>query len=426
MPPRRLERLNHVRAFATLLFAVFVVAVGYGIALPVIPGIVARLAGTSDPVVIARHSALLTGIYLAAPLVVALPWARASRRIGRRRVMAMALVGLAVSFAGSMIEAGLPLVYAWRLLSGVFAAAIVPSALATLADREADRTRRARVFSWVGMASIIGFMVGPVLGGFAVALAERMAGESQWSGDALPFAIASALAVAGAITVHAFVPGGGNEAMLRGTQDFRTGRDARTEVWLLSFAAVSAAGLGVFEVGLTLRGRELAMTPVALGSMFTVCSLTMLLVQGAVFSPILKPRATRWLIPPAFAIMAVGLATVPRAGGYPAMLAEVGSVAAAAGLLTPVFTYWTSLAARTSQDIEFGRQNAAVAFGQALGSVGAGLLFGMAALPNAAFLVPAALLAAAAIASVRLPRALARLAQAGEPLPSSLPGDATG
>ena len=51
---------------------------------------------------------------------------------------------------------------------------------------------------------------------------------------------------------------------------------------------MAAAGLGAFEVGLTLRNDELAMSPAELGFTFATCSVVMFAVQGLVFSPFVK------------------------------------------------------------------------------------------------------------------------------------------
>ena len=55
---------------------------------------------------------------------------------------------------------------------------------------------------------------------------------------------------------------------------------------LLALAFIVAAGIGVFEVGLALRGKqELSLTTYQLALMFTECSLVMIVVQATVFSP---------------------------------------------------------------------------------------------------------------------------------------------
>ncbi|WP_342236197.1 MFS transporter [Inquilinus sp. OTU3971] len=183
-----------------LLFAVFVTALGYGIVLPVLPLIVQRLTGTSEPAVIARHTAFITAIFAAAPLAAAYPWGRCSDRIGRRPILVVGLVGFGLTLAASGMVESLPVLYAIRLLNGGFAATIVPAALAYTADSETDEYRRVRRFSWISMASIIGFLAGPMLGGVTarwdgLALAEVIAFPS----NAVPFLLAASLAMAGAM-----------------------------------------------------------------------------------------------------------------------------------------------------------------------------------------------------------------------------------
>jgi hypothetical protein len=99
----------------------------------------------------------------------------------------------------------------------------------------------------------------------------------------------------------------------------------------------------VFEVGLALRGKqELGLTQYQTALMFTECSLVMFVVQAIVFSPWVKPETTRWFIAPALAVLAAGLFLVPRASDFVLMLAVIGAVAASAGILSPILTYWIS------------------------------------------------------------------------------------
>jgi len=76
--------------------------------------------------------------------------------------------------------------------------------------------------------------------------------------------------------------------------------------------------------------------------MFTECSLVMFGMQAIVFSPWFKPDTTRWLIAPAFSVLAAGLFLVPWASDFMLMLVVIGAVAASAGILSPILTYWIS------------------------------------------------------------------------------------
>lgn len=139
--------------------------------------------------------------------------------------------------------------------------------------------------------------------------------------------------------------------------------------------------------------------------MFAMCMAVMLIAQGIVFSRLLKPETTRWLVAPAFAVMAVGLALVLVAGGSDGLLIPTSIVAASGGLLAPTLTYWISWITRRGHAAELGLQSTVTSVGQALGSAGAGLLYESFDV-SVAFLAPAAVLAIAAVASLQLPRQL--------------------
>jgi MFS family permease len=62
------------------------------------------------------------------------------------------------------------LFYVLRLLNGVFAAAVVPTAFAMVADRSPDLVRRARQFTWLNALVFAGDLTGPLLGEISVAL----------------------------------------------------------------------------------------------------------------------------------------------------------------------------------------------------------------------------------------------------------------
>lgn len=54
------------RALSALLLAMFAVSVGYSIVLPILPFLIERLTGTTDPATLSWHTGLLTGTYVLA------------------------------------------------------------------------------------------------------------------------------------------------------------------------------------------------------------------------------------------------------------------------------------------------------------------------------------------------------------------------
>ena len=106
------------------------------------------------------------------------------------------------------------------------------------------------------------------------------------------------------------------------------------------------------------------------------------------------------------AYVAGGLFLVPRASGFLLMLAVIGGVAASAGILSPILTYWISAKAGSAQGWELGKQTAAASLGITLGSAAGGLLFNAAAMPGASFVLAAGLAVLGFFLSFGLPHLL--------------------
>ncbi len=147
-----------------------------------------------------------------------------------------------------------------------------------------------------------------------------------------------------------------------------------------------------------------------IGVMFAECSFVMFVAQAVVFSPLVKPVATRWLIPVSVVVLSIGMVAFPLMSGYFVLIGIVGAIAAAAGVLAPTLAYWMSLLAGATQGTQLGILSAATSAGQAIGSAAAGLLLSTQLGGYTLFLTLSAILLAAAIWSARLPRQLAATA----------------
>jgi predicted MFS family arabinose efflux permease len=97
---------------------------------------------------------------------------------------------------------------------------------------------------------------------------------------------------------------------------------------------------------------------------------------------------------------------VPRAFDFTLMLVVIGAVAASAGILSPILTYWISKKAGKAQGAELGKQTAAASLGAAVGSAAGGLLFDVQLLPGASFLLMTALTVLGVLLSLGMPNLL--------------------
>jgi len=395
-----------------LMLAVFTVSVGFGVVLPLLPDLIARLLGSSVEVTqVSRHTGLLTAVYTLSLFLFAPMWGRLSDRRGSRGVLLVGLFGFGGTLLAFSLVESLTAIYAERFLSGMFAAAVTPVAAAVIGKFTTTEQMRARRLAFVSMAGIAGFLLGPMLGVVATRFAADFFALAMPAGSVaitlaatalLAFLVASALAFA--------VPSGERHARSPKTK----GASADKIPWLvpklLVLTFIVSAGIGVFEVGLALRGKqELGLTAYQIALMFTECSLVMFVMQAIVFSPWFKPDTTRWLIAPALAVLAAGLFLVPQASDFTLMLVVIGAVAASAGILSAILTYWISAKAGSAQGWELGKQTAAASLGITLGSAAGGLLFNVTALPGAAFVLTAGLIVLGFLLSLGLPHSLVPL-----------------
>jgi MFS family permease len=393
---------------AVLMASVFTVSIGYGVVLPLLPYLIERLLGTAaDAAQVSRSTGLLTGLYTLALFLFAPAWGHMSDRYGRRIILLIGLIGFSATMLTFAFIENLTAVYAERFLSGMFAAAVTPGALATIGDLATTDEARARRLTFVSLAGISGFLLGPMLGVFVARSAGSLLPIGGGGALTLPLAGTAVLALLVAAAAAVTVPG-----VKRGDATPKRDRaDLSVSHWLvpklLILAFIVSAGVGVFEVGLALRGKqELGLTQHQIALMFTECSLVMFVVQSIVFSPWIKPNTTRWFIAPALAILAAGLFLVPRASDFTLTLAVIGAVAASAGILSPILTYWISIKAGKAQGAELGKQTAASSLGAAVGSAAGGLLFDVAPLPHASFLLVTVLTVLGVLLSLGLPNVL--------------------
>jgi MFS family permease len=364
------------RGFNTLLAATFVVFLGYGTVLPILPLFLDRVLSVAGNGEVALHTGLLTGVYTLALFCFAPLWGAASDRLGRRTILLWGLAGFALAMLGFSLTRDLALAYGARALAGAFAAAVIPVALAQAAEY-GEAVLRARRFAWLSAASTLGFLSGPMLSGWLASIPMVMPQSDMLLGGpvAWPFVVTAGLAGAVWLVVYRHIPerparlppAGGHDPEMAST--WPTGG-------LLTLTLLAMLGLGAFEVGLSLQARQsIGLDPFRIGLLFTACSLVMLAVQILWSTHPPKRLSPGHLMSGAFLLMAAGVLGLPYAMGFWEAFVAVGLLGAGSGLLIPLLAYQVSLASGPAQGAALGKQTALASLGQAVGSTGAGLLF---------------------------------------------------
>src|ERR1700685_813237 len=126
------------------------------VALPYMQG---SLSATSDEI-----TWVLTS-YITATAVMTAPVGWLAARFGRKPLVLVAIVGFTVSSMLCGAAQSLAQIVLFRLLQGMFSAALVPLSQATLLDIYPHERRGFAMATW-GMGVMIGPIMGPTLGGY--------------------------------------------------------------------------------------------------------------------------------------------------------------------------------------------------------------------------------------------------------------------
>lgn len=349
---------------------------GVGIILPVVPSHIERLGLTNPSTAqVALHVSLLAAGYALMHLLLAPLWGRLSDSLGRRPLLTIGLIGFAVGQALCGLVTSLVALYAIRLGTGLFSAAIIPAAFAFVADTTSDE-ERTRGMAQLSAAAGIGFVIGPAIGGLLGGIQLPPIGLPV-APFSLPFFAAAGCALLALLTLRWLEeePAVPTAAQRPGTVAWA---DLARRIGLpLAVAMAGQVAVALFETTFALHARsDLGMGLLEIGGVFMTCGLMMLVVQlGAV-----APLARRWgepqLASGALALMGLSLALLAAARGSASVFALVALYGIGMGLLTPAVSALVSRRGGAHAGAALGLESGAKSLGQIAGPLFGGVLFG--------------------------------------------------
>ncbi|MGG3564439.1 MFS transporter [Neobacillus rhizosphaerae] len=146
------------KALPILFVVMFLVMVGFGIIIPVLPFYAEEIGANPTEL------GLLMAVYSLMQFIFAPIWGQVSDRIGRKPVMMIGITGLALSFLIQAVSTELWMLFAARILGGILSSANMPTAMAYVADITTEENR-GKGMGIVGAATGLGFVFGPAIGG---------------------------------------------------------------------------------------------------------------------------------------------------------------------------------------------------------------------------------------------------------------------
>jgi MFS transporter, DHA1 family, tetracycline resistance protein len=197
------------RPLPVVLFTIFVDMLGYGILIPVVPQLLGN--ENSSFSVLPAGMSVSQGYILLGFLVASYPMmqflatpilGQISDKFGRKKVLAVALIGTCLSYVGfaiGVLTRNIPLLFASRMFDGITGAniSVAQAAIADISTPE----NRARNFGFIGAAFGLGLIIGPYIGG-------KLSDPDlvHWFNPATPFWFAAGLSLINVISVLIFFP----------------------------------------------------------------------------------------------------------------------------------------------------------------------------------------------------------------------------
>lgn len=156
----RYPELKTNKALIVIMSTVALDAVGIGLIMPVLPGLLRDLLHSND---VTTHYGILLALYALMQFACAPVLGALSDRFGRRPVLLVSLAGAAVDYAIMATAPFLWVLYIGRMVAGITGAtgAVAGAYIADITDGD----DRARHFGYMSACFGIGMVAGPVLGG---------------------------------------------------------------------------------------------------------------------------------------------------------------------------------------------------------------------------------------------------------------------
>lgn len=146
------------RAMLILFVSLFIVMLGFGIVLPILPFYVTHFGASG------RELGLMMAIYSVMQFICAPIWGRWSDRVGRKPVLLIGLAGFAFAFVLMGLAQDIVQLIVARALAGVLSSAALPAVYAYIGDTTTHQDR-SKGMGMLGAAMGMGMIFGPLLGG---------------------------------------------------------------------------------------------------------------------------------------------------------------------------------------------------------------------------------------------------------------------
>ncbi|MBX9577669.1 MAG: MFS transporter [Chthoniobacterales bacterium] len=345
----------------TLLFAVFIDMLGFGIVMPILPRYAEMLGAP------AWQIGWVMGIFSLAQLIMLPFWGHLSDRIGRKPVLVISMLGTAVGYLIMGVAHSMTMVLLGRALDGAAGGniSVIQASVSDLTTPE----ERAGMMGKIGAAYGFGFIFGPALGGWS----------AYYWGGAAPMLIGACLAALNVFLILAILPEPLKEKKMKG--------EGHPPLWKIlehvdkKKYLPAVATFFCFVVGFSMMMTLLALffyhrygvNELKVGYVYTMFGIIAIVLEGGLFGFLSQKFSSR-RIATIGALLLVGASFVMPLTWSTAMAVGCCAILAIGdSLLTPVLPTVVSKSAKEQwQGAAFGFYQSAGCLARCVGPVMAG------------------------------------------------------
>ncbi len=348
-----------------LTFVLFVVMLGYGIIIPILPFYIESMGAGG------MELGLLVASYAVMRLIFGPIWGGLSDRYGRKPILLIGILGYVLTMVWFGLATQLWMLFAARILSGILSSATAPTTMAYIGDSTPEKERGGGM-GLLGAAGGVGTIIGPAAGGFLATTSLS-----------IPFFIAAGLAFISLVLAIVFLPEthpvqarvvAEREAIL----DLRLWRQAIFSpigtLFLLTF--ISTCGLMIFANVFGLYGLErFDYGTEQVGIIMMVLGLVSALSQGLIAGPATKRWGDELVIKIGLLATALAFVLMALANSFVTVILTTAFLGLAASIQSPALLSLTSRRATIPQGIAMGLSNSFISLGRIAGPLFAGFVF---------------------------------------------------
>ncbi|MBY8997039.1 MAG: MFS transporter [Candidatus Thorarchaeota archaeon] len=266
-----------------LAFSLSILQIGFGLVTPIFPFYIKDLGMAGIELGVLAASFAFARIILAGPM------GRLSDRVGRKPILMFSLLGFAFSNIVYAYAYDVIVMVTARALEGAVSAGFFPAANAFVSDVTTSKNR-GTAMGYLSMGNMVGFIVGPALGGFL----------AQFLGIRMPFLLAAVVTLVTLVFLYVLV----QEPVKKTIKDsipkmpirevISRARRCYGILGIAMFANMFA--MGVLEVAFLLDAViNIGVEPYEIGIFFGVIGISMM-IGNIGFGKLSDVRGRKWLI----------------------------------------------------------------------------------------------------------------------------------